>query len=154
MLNCDVGLFYKRRDLSVVIDGKNPIVAHEYIGKDVDGRDVIIVDDMIASGESMLEVVRDLKKRGAQKIYMFATFAFFTKGIEAFDEAYENKEITKLYTTNLSYVTDKATDKNWFVKIDCSAFIAQIINALIHHQSLSPLLNGKKEMINKINAQN
>jgi ribose-phosphate pyrophosphokinase len=153
MLQSDIGMFYKRRDLSVVVDGKNPIVAHEYLGKDVMDKDVIIVDDMVASGDSILEVAKELKKRGANKIYAFATFAFFTKGIESFDEAHENGLITKFYTTNLSYISKSISDKTWFVKVDCAPFVAEIIDALHKQQSISPLLNGKEKLIWKVNEK-
>jgi ribose-phosphate pyrophosphokinase len=151
MLNCDAGMFYKRRDLSVIVDGKNPIVAHEYMGKEIENKDIIVVDDMIASGDSILDVVDELKKRKAKNIYIFATFAFFTKGIKEFDEAYKNKKITRFYTTNLSYIADEVKSKKWFYEVDCSYFLANIINTLNNEQSISPLLNGKTEIANKIN---
>jgi ribose-phosphate pyrophosphokinase len=150
MLQSDVGMFYKRRDLSIVIDGKNPIVAHEYLGKDVKGKDVIIVDDMIASGDSILEVCSELKKRGAKSIYAFATFALFTKGISSFEEAHSKGYITKVYTTNLSYIPNYISEKNWFVKVDCAPFVAEIIDALSKHKSISPLLNGKEKILDKV----
>jgi ribose-phosphate pyrophosphokinase len=150
MLQSDVGMFYKRRDLSIVIDGKNPIVAHEYLGKDVKGKDVIIVDDMIASGDSILEVSAELKKRGANNIYAFATFALFTKGIDAFNEAFNKGYITKVYTTNLSYIPNYITEKKWFVKVDCAPFVAEIIDTLSKHKSISPLLNGKEKILDKV----
>ena len=103
--------FIKRRDLSKVVDGKNPIIKHEYIGKDVKDKDIIIVDDMIASGESMIDVARELKSRGARNIYMMSAYSLFTKGIEVFDKAYKEGLFTRLYTTNLSYVPDEILQK-------------------------------------------
>ncbi|MDD3392302.1 MAG: ribose-phosphate diphosphokinase [Bacilli bacterium] len=147
-LKTDVGMFYKRRDLSVVIDGKNPIVAHEYMGREVNGKDIIIVDDMIASGGSVLEVASELKRRGAKKIYVFVTFAFFTKGIEEFNEANQKGEITKIYATNLTYVSKEIRDTKWFEEVDCSYFVAQIISILHKKQSLSPILGNKHIVIN------
>ena len=150
MLQSDVGIFNKRRDLSIIVDGKNPIVAHEYMGKDVLGKDVIVVDDMISSGESILEVSMELKKKGANRVYIFCTFAFFTKGLEAFEAAFEKGDITKIYTTNLSYIPEYMSNKNWFVKVDCSYFVSNIINTLYNHHSLSPLLNGKTKILTKV----
>lgn len=150
MLQSDVGMFYKRRDLSVVVDGKNPIVAHEYIGKDVSGRDIILVDDMIASGSSMLEVAYELKERGANDIYLFSTFALFTKGIADFEEAVANGAIKKLYTTNLSYIPATVEKKKWFVEVDFSSFVAEIIYTLYIQNSISPLMNGKEKIIDRL----
>ena len=112
MLGCELGgHFEKHRDLYHVVDGKNPILEHEYIGKDVAGKDIIIVDDMIASGESMLDVARELKNRGAKRIYMFSAYVMFTKGIEVFEKAYKEGLFTKIFTTNLSYILDEVKDK-------------------------------------------
>ncbi|MDD3048421.1 MAG: ribose-phosphate pyrophosphokinase [Bacilli bacterium] len=143
ILKSDVGMFYKRRDLSIIVDNKNPIVAHEYIGKDVEGKDIIIVDDMVASGDSMFEVMDELKKRKANNIFIFCTFAFFTKGIKGFDKAYKNNKICKFYTTNLSYIPEEAKETEWLKSVDCSKFMADIINTLYNQESISPLLNGK-----------
>lgn len=152
-LKTDVGMFYKRRDLSVVVDGKNPIVAHEYMGRDVKDKDIIIVDDMIASGGSVLEVAEELKKRGAKDIYVFATFAFFTKGLEEFNRANQKGEIKKIYATNLTYIAEAVRNANWFEEVDCSYFVAQIISTLHHKQSLSPLLDRKYKIIEEINRK-
>lgn len=150
MLNTDVGMFYKRRDLTKVVNGKNPIVQHEYMGKDVSGKNVIVVDDMIASGGSMLEVAEELKKRGASKVYLVATFALFTSGLETFNKAYKDGLFDMLYTTNLTYINPKLRKQKWFYDVDCSRFLAKIINVLNRHQSISPLLNGKEKIINMI----
>lgn len=150
MLNADVGMFYKRRDFTKIVNGKNPVVAHEYMGNDVKGRNIIVVDDMIASGGSILEVAEELKKRGANKVYLMATFALFTNGIELFDKAYKEGLFDKLYSTNLTYVDPEIKEKDWFMEVDCSPFLANIINVLNTHNSISPLLNGKKEIIKMI----
>lgn len=147
MLTTDVGVFYKRRDLSKVVNGKNPIVEHAYMGADVKGKNIIVVDDMIASGTSMLEVGKKLKEEGAEKVYFIATFALFTEGIEEFKKAYNEKIFDKLYTTNLSYIPKEYQDQTWFQTVDCSEKIAQIINALHQKESLKPLLNGKEKIL-------
>ena len=139
MLSSDVGVFYKRRDLSKIVNGKNPIIEHMYMGPDSKGKDIIIVDDMIASGSSMLEVASMLKDAGARNIYLIATFSLFTDGIEIFDTAYKNGLFSKLYTTNLSYVPDDIKKKIWFKEVDMSKYMALIINTL-----------NKKEDINKL----
>jgi len=149
LLGCDVGVFYKRRDLSKVVNGKNPIVDHVYMGTDVKDKNIIVVDDMIASGSSMIEVASELKKRGANKIYLISTFALFTEGIELFQDAYEKKLFDKLYSTNLSYVREDVRNASWYHEVDCSSFIAKVIDTL-HNE---PLQNGKKEMLRKINKK-
>ncbi len=153
MLHTDVGMFYKRRDLTKVVNGKNPVVQHEYLGKDVKDKNIIIVDDMIASGGSMLEVAEELKRRGAKKVYLIATFAMFTSGLESFNNAYKNKLFDKLYTTNLTYTNPQAFKKKWFNSVDCSMFVAKIINVLNNHQSISPLIDGKEEILKLINSK-
>ena len=147
LLDSDVGVFYKRRDLSRVINGKNPIIEHTYMGSDVKGKDILVVDDMIASGTSMLEVGKMLKEKKARKVYFIATFALFTEGIDAFDKAYLDNIFDKLYTTNLSYIPKEFKDKPWFHTVDCSMNIAEIINALHNKESLTPLLNGKEKIL-------
>lgn len=153
MLGTDVGIYHKRRDYSKVVDGKNPIVAHEYMGADVNGKNVIIVDDMIASGQSMLDVAEQLKARGAQNIYLIASFALFSDGkksIEAFNEAYRRKIFTKCYSSNLSYVPEEAREQEWFHLADSSKYLSKLIDTLSNHESISPLLNGKEKLIAKI----
>ena len=121
MLGCELGgHFEKHRDLYKVVDGKNPILEHEYIGKPVLNKDIIIVDDMIASGESMLDVARELKKRGANRIYLFSSYAMFTKGVEVFNKAHEEGLFTKLFATNLSYIPDEAKKQEWIEIADCA----------------------------------
>ena len=153
LLGCDVGVFYKRRDLSKVVNGKNPIVDHVYMGTDVKDKNIIVVDDMIASGSSMIEVASELKKRGANKIYLISTFALFTEGIELFQDAYEKKLFDKLYSTNLSYVREDVRNASWYHEVDCSSFIAKVIDTLHKGESIEPLQNGKKEMLRKINKK-
>lgn len=130
ILKCDVGVFYKRRDLSKIVDGKNPIVEHVYLGTDVKDKNVIVVDDMIASGESMIEVSKKLKDKGANKIYLVSTFSLFTQGTNAFIKAYKQGLFDKLYSTNLSYVPEKIKNEIWFEEVDCSKTVANIINDL------------------------
>lgn len=150
MLSCDVGVFYKRRDLSRIVNGKNPIIEHTYMGADVQGRDIIVVDDMIASGQSMIEVARELKKRGADHIYLIATFTLLTEGMENFINAYKEGVFTKLYSTNLSYVPQDTKNQEWYHEVDCSMQLAIIINKLNRKESIEFLYDGKKQMFDKI----
>ena len=150
MLGCDVGVFYKRRDLSKVVNGKNPIVEHLYMGADVNGKDVIVVDDMIASGGSMIEVAEHLRNKGARNIYLIATFSLFTEGTEKFVKAHEDGLFNKLYSTNLSYVPDEIKDNEWYVDVDCSKYLALIIDTFNKKGDIEELWNGKKKVINKI----
>lgn len=150
MLNTDVGVFYKRRDLSKVINGKNPIIEHMYMGADPKDKDILVVDDMIASGSSMIEVAQKLKDKGAKNIYLIATFALFTEGTENFKKAYEQKIFTKLYTTNLSYIPKEIEEVKWLTKVDGSKYLAKIIKTLNKNENIENLWNGKKEIIKKI----
>ena len=150
MLGCDVGVFYKRRDLSKVLNGKNPIVEHMYMGANPEGKDVIIVDDMIASGGSMIEVAEHLKNKGAKNIYLIATFTLFTEGVDKFVEAFDKGLFNKLYTTNLSYIPEKIKELEWFNDVDCSKYLALIINTFNKKDDIEPLWNGKKKIIDKI----
>ena len=150
ILGCDVGVFYKRRDLSKVVNGKNPIVEHVYMGVDVKDKDILIVDDMIASGNSMLETAKELKEKGARRVFLVATFSLLTEGTKNFIEAYKKGYFDKLYSTNLSYVPDEIKKENWYHEVDCSYQIAEIIKTLNEKKSLDKLLNGKKEIIEKI----
>ena len=152
VLGVDMGMFYKRRDYSTIIDGRNPIVAHEFLGADVEGKNMIIIDDMISSGDSMLEVAALLKKRGAAKIFMCATFGLFTNGLERFDQAYENGDFDRLLTTNLVYQTDELLQRKYYVNCDMSKYIALIIDTLNHDASISKLLNPV-DRINKLGAK-
>lgn len=141
VLGVDMGMFYKRRDYSTIINGKNPIVAHEFLGTDIHGKDLIIVDDMISSGESMLDVARQLKERGAGRVFVCTTFGLFTDGFEKFDEYYNKGYISRVITTNLTYLPQEALDKPYFVVADMSKFIALIIESLNHDLSISKVLN-------------
>lgn len=141
VLGVELGMFYKRRDYSVVVHGKNPIVAHEFLGNNVEGKDLIIVDDMISSGESVLDIAAQLKARGAGRIFICATFGLFCEGLDKFDEAYERGEITKVFTTNLIYRTPELKSRAWYCEVDMAKYIAYIIDTLNHDQSISGLLD-------------
>lgn len=141
VLGLDMGMFYKRRDYSTIVDGRNPIVAHEFLGADVRGKDMIIVDDMISSGDSMLEVAQLLKDRGANKIFMCSTFGLFTNGLSKFDEAYEKGTFDRILTTNLIYQTPELLTRPYYINCDMSKYIALIIDTLNHDDSISKLLN-------------
>lgn len=149
VLGMDLGTFYKRRDYSQIIDGKNPIVAHEFLGKDITGKDVIVVDDMIASGDSMIDVSRELKKRNANKVIVFSTFGLFTEGLEKFDKAYADGLIDGVFTTNLVYRTKELLEAPWYHEVDMSKYIALLINTLNEEDSISELLTpiGRIEKI-------
>lgn len=151
VIQSDVGIFHKRRDYSILEKGKHPIVAHEYLGKELQGKDVIIVDDMIASGGSMIDVAEDLKERGANKIYLITTFALFTEGknsIDTFNKAYEKNLFNKLYTTNLSYIPEAVQNLDWVETVDCSKYLAKIIDRFNNNESIRDLSNGStKEKI-------
>ncbi len=140
-LGVDMGMFYKRRDYSRVVDGRNPIVAHEFLGSDVEGQDVIIVDDMISSGDSILDVAKELRRRKARRIYAFATFGLFTNGLAKFDAAYEQGLFDRIYTTNLIYQTPELLSKSYYVSVDLSKYIAMLIDHLNHNTSIHELLN-------------
>ena len=141
VLGLDMGMFYKRRDYSKIVDGRNPIVAHEFLGASVEGKDVIIVDDMISSGESMLDTAKELKRMKARKVFICTTFGLFTGGLKKFDEYYENGIIDRVLTTNLVYQTPELLSKPYYINVDMSKYIALIIDNLNHDASLSDLLN-------------
>ena len=141
VLGIDMGMFYKRRDYSKIVDGRNPIVAHEFLGTSVEGKDVIIIDDMISSGESMIDVATELKKRKANRIFVVSTFGLFTNGLERFDKAVEDGTIYKVVTTNLTYQTPELLSRPYYINCDMSKYIAYIIDTLNHDSSISDLLN-------------
>ena len=141
VLALELGMFYKRRDYTTIVNGRNPIVAHEYLGASVEGKDIIVADDILSSGESMLDLARELKKRKAKRIFCIATFAFFTNGIEEFEEAYQQGIISRVVATNLTYRTPELLASKWFVEADMSKYISFIIATLNHDRSLSALLN-------------
>lgn len=148
VLGLDMGMFYKRRDYTRVVNGRNPIVAHEFLGTSVEGKDMIIIDDMISSGESMLEVAAALKARKARNIFVFSTFGLFTNGLEKFDEAYEKGYINRVLTTNLVYQTPELLEREWYINCDLSKYIAYIIDTLNHDTSISDLLNPVERIQN------
>lgn len=141
VLGLDMGMFYKRRDYTQIVNGQNPIVAHEFLGSSVEGKDMIIYDDMISSGESVLEVAAALKKRNAKRIFIFASFGLFTSGLECFDKFYEDGIIDRVLTTNLIYQTPELLKREWYINCDLSKYIAYLIDTLNHDSSISDLLN-------------
>ena len=146
VLGLDMGMFYKRRDYTQIVDGRNPIVAHEFLGSDVAGKDIIVIDDMISSGESVLEVAAELKKRKANRIFICATFGLFTNGLAKFDKAYEEGLINKVLTTNLIYQTPELLNRDYYVNCDMSKYIAYIVDTLNHDASISDLLNPNERI--------
>ncbi len=150
VLGLDMGMFYKRRDYTKIVNGRNPIIAHEFLGTSVENKDMIIIDDMISSGDSMLEVAAALKSRKARKIFVFSTFGLFTGGLEKFDEAYENGLIDRVLTTNLIYQTPELLQREWYINCDMSKYIAYIIDTLNHDSSISDLLNPNERIQNVV----
>lgn len=151
VLGVDMGMFYKRRDFSRVVDGRNPIVAHEFLGSSVEGKDVIILDDMISSGDSMLDVARQLKQRKAKRIFCAATFGLFTNGLEKFDQAYEEGILDAVLTTNLIYQTPELLKRPYYINCDMSKYIALVIDTLNHDGSISSILNPIERIQNVVN---
>lgn len=149
ILKANVGFFYKRRDVTKLVNGKNPVVEHSYLGEDVKGKNIIVVDDMIASGDSMIDVAKSLKMRGANHIYFIATFALLTEGPDIFIKAYEDGLFDKLYSTNLSYVPKEIKEKEWYHDVDVSKKIAKLIDNMNKKESLKEIYNGKKEIYDK-----
>ena len=150
VMGLDMGMFYKRRDYTKVVDGRNPIVAHEFLGSSVEDKDVLIVDDMISSGESVLEVAAALKARKAKRIFVATTFGLFTGGLEIFDKAYEEGLIYRVLTTNLIYQRPELLEKPYYINCDMSKYIAYIIDTLNHDSSISDLLNPNDRIHNII----
>ena len=146
ILGLDLGMFYKRRNYSVIVDGKNPIEAHEYLGRDVSGKDVVIIDDMISSGESVIDVAAQLKEKGARRIFVFASFGLFCNGLESMDRAYEQGIFTKIFTTNLIYRTPELLQREWYREVNMCKYVALIIDTLNHDQSISTLLDQSKRI--------
>ncbi|MBP5158796.1 MAG: ribose-phosphate pyrophosphokinase [Lachnospiraceae bacterium] len=141
VLGLDLGMFYERRDYTKIVNGRNPIVAHEFLGNTLEGRDAIIIDDMISSGDSMIDVAKELKKRNAGRIFMCSTFGLFTNGLEKFDEAFESGLIYRVITTNLIYQTPELLSRPWYISADMSKYIALLIDTLNHDHSISELLD-------------
>ena len=140
VLGLEMGMFYKRRDYTKITNGRNPIIAHEFLGTSVEGKDMIIIDDMISSGESMFEVAAELKKSKANRIFVFSTFGLFTNDLDKFDKAFEDGIITKVLTTNLIYQTPELLQREWYINCDMSKYIAYLIDTLNHDSSISDLL--------------
>ena len=151
VLGVDMGMFYKRRDYAHIVNGRNPIVAHEFLGSSVEGKDVLIIDDMISSGESVLEVAKELKDRKARKVFVATTFGLFTNGLAKFDEAYEKGLIDRVLTTNLTYQTPELLEKPYYVNCDMSKYISLLIDTLNHDASISGLLNPVNKIHDVIN---
>jgi ribose-phosphate pyrophosphokinase len=146
VLGVNLGMFYKRRDYSVIIDGRNPIIAHEYMGNDVAGMDVFIADDIISSGDSMLDIAVELKKRKANKIYCYATYPIFTNGLDKFDKAYEHGMIDGVFGTNLTYRSPELLSREWFYEVDCAKYIAYFIASLNHDASISKVIDPHQKI--------
>ncbi|MBQ9765348.1 MAG: ribose-phosphate pyrophosphokinase [Lachnospiraceae bacterium] len=154
VLGVDLGVFYKRRDYSKIVDGRNPIVAHEYLGTSVEGKDCLVIDDMISSGESMLDVATELKRRKARRVFIASSFGLFTNGFAKFDEYYEKGLIDRILTTNLIYQTPELLTKPYYTNVDMSKYIALIIETLNHDASLSELLNPVTRIHNILKEYN
>lgn len=148
VLGVDVGMFYKRRDYSRIVNGRNPIIAHEFLGADLAGKDVVVIDDMISSGESMIDVATELKRRKANRIFVAATFGLFTNGIKKFDDAVEQGLISRVLTTNLVYQPEDILSRDYYISVDMSKYVALLIDTLNHDQSISHLLNPTERIQN------
>ncbi len=148
MMGLDIGMFYKRRNYAKIVNGRNPIEAHEYLGRDLHGKDAIIVDDMISSGESLLDVAQQLKEKGAKRIFCFDTFGLFTDGFEKFDKAFKEGIIDRIFTTNLVYRSPELLSKEWYVEVNMCKYVAYIIDTLNHDETISNLLNPAKRIHN------
>ena len=154
VLGLDMGMFYKRRDYTQIVNGRNPIVAHEFLGSSVEGKDMIIIDDMISSGESVLEVAAALKQRKANRIFVFSTFGLFTAGLDRFDKAYSDGVIDRVLTTNLIYQTPELLQREWYINCDLSKYIAYLIDTLNHDTSISDLLNPAERIQSIVSRYN
>ena len=164
VMGVDMGMFYKRRDYSVIVDGRNPIVAHEYLGTSVEGKDVFVADDIISSGESMLDIAKELKARKAKRMFAYATYPIFTKGLAKFDEAYEKGLIHGVFGTNLTYRTPELLKRPWFKEVDVSKYLAYFIASINHdtsisnvidpHEKIKALLREHRGLLNALSRQN
>jgi ribose-phosphate pyrophosphokinase len=154
VLGLDMGMFYKRRDYTRIEHGRNPILSHEYLGDSVVGKDVLVVDDMISSGDSMIDVARELRARKARRIYLCATYSLFTEGIEVFEKAYRDGLINKLLSTNLSYLSPQLRSSPWFIQVDMSKFLSLLVATLNHDRSLNTLLNPVQKIKNLLTNYN
>ena len=154
VLGVNTGMFYKRRDYSKVVNGKNPIVAHEFLGDDIDGKDVIVMDDMISSGESMLDTARQLKEMNAKRVFICCTFGLFTNGLRLFDEAYEKCYFDKVVTTNLNYFPQELKTKPYYIEADMSGFLADVVDFMNHDVSMSNVHTPADKIHDVINRYN
>lgn len=154
VLGVNTGMFYKRRDYTRIVNGKNPIVAHEFLGDNIDGKDVIVMDDMISSGESMIDTARQLKEMNARRVYICCTFGLFTNGLKAFDNAYERCYFEKLVTTNLNYRPSELLDRPYYVEADMTKFLADIINMMNHDASMSNVHHNSDKIHQAIDSYN
>ncbi|MBQ8793390.1 MAG: ribose-phosphate diphosphokinase, partial [Clostridia bacterium] len=157
VLGLDLGMFYKRRNYSIIVNGKNPIEAHEFLGNDITGKDLILVDDMISSGESMLDIAAKLKERGAGRIFIFSTFGLFVDGLQKFDQYYADGLIDKIFTTNLIYQTPELLSREWYCSVNMSKYIALLVETLNNDNSISKLLDPVdkiKAAVAKYEAEN
>lgn len=153
IIGADTGMFYKRRDYSIIKNGVNPIVAHEYMGGDIKGKDVIVVDDMISSGGSMIDTCKQLKERGAKRIFVFATFGLFTNGVQKFDKAYKDKLFDKIFCTNLTYTIPELFTRPYYEVVKMETYVAAIIDTLNKKHSIAPLLDNS-ERVNQLMKKN
>ena len=156
VLGLDLGMYYKRRNYSIIVDGKNPIEAHEYLGRSVKGKDVMIIDDMISSGESVLDIAKMLKEQGAKRVFVFTAFGLFCNGLEKFDEAYAAGEISKVFTTNLIYRMPELFEREWYCEVDMSKYISILIDTLNHDETISNLLvpaQRIEKLLEKLNEE-
>ncbi len=151
MLGIQLGMFYKRRNYSIIVNGKNPIEAHEYLGRDLKGKDVIIIDDMISSGDSIIDVAMQLKEKGANRIFVFATFGLFCNGLERMDEAYEKGLFTRIFTSNLVYQMPELLARPWYASVNMCKYVAYIIDTLNHDKTISSLLDQSKRIHTLVN---
>ena len=154
VLGVDTGMFYKRRDYSTIVNGKNPIVAHEFLGDNVDGKDIIIIDDMISSGGSMIDTAKQLKKMNARRVFICCTFGLFTEGLKSFDEAYEKGYFDKVVTTDLNYLPPELYTRPYFIEADMSKFVASLIDFMNHDASLSNVLTTSDKIHSIVEAYN
>ncbi|MDR0286744.1 MAG: ribose-phosphate pyrophosphokinase, partial [Clostridiales bacterium] len=154
LFGIDLSVFYKRRDFSRIVNGRNPILSHEFIGDNVDGKDVLVVDDMLSSGDSMLDIAYELKRRNARRIYMAVTYALFTDGVEEFTHCYEKGIITRVFSTNLTYRRPELKNLEWFVEVDMSKYIATIIDTLNYDGSLGTIIDPAQRIISLLERHN
>jgi len=154
LFGVDLGVFYKRRDFSRVVNGRNPIIAHEFIGGDVEGKDVIVVDDMLSSGDSVLDIAQELKRRKVRRLFVAVTYALFTEGTDAFAKAYEEGLFEKIFATNLTYRRPELADAPWFAEVDMSKYIAKIVDSLNYDESLGNLIDPSQRITNLMEKHN